>query len=138
VRKLITIAIAVLALEAAPASAQYVHSVFATPGEQSVCETYPEGFDCAATMSANLTQGVHIASLHARGRTRLHWCPCNAARPPDMRGIRYGVWYTFKRGKMKRGTTWPIDCRATRRRGLSCRNLSRHGFRIDGRKVTSW
>jgi hypothetical protein len=138
VRKLIIITITVLALEAAPASARYVHSLFATPGEESICDSFSGGFQCAATMSADLTHGVRIASLDDRGRVKLHWCPCNAARPPDMDRIRYHVWYTLKRGRMKRGTGWPIDCRVTRRRGLSCRNLSAHGFRIDGKLIRSW
>jgi hypothetical protein len=138
VRKLILITVSMLALQAAPASARYVHSLFATPGEQSICESFSGGFDCAATMSADLTRGIRIASLDDRGRVELHWCACNDARPPDMGRIRYGVWYTFKRGKMRRGTSWAIDCRVTRRRGLTCRNLSGHGFRIDGKLVRSW
>jgi hypothetical protein len=137
VRKLILIAFALVAVQAAPANAQYVHSLFATPGGHSICDAFAEGFDCAATLSADLTRGVRIASLDERGRVRLHWCACNSTGPPDMGRIRYGVWYTFKRGRMRRGTGWPIDCRVTRRRGLSCRNLSGHGFRIAGRAVRS-
>jgi hypothetical protein len=138
VPRLIVITIALLVLEAAPARAQGVSGVFATPGEQSVCSSLPDGFDCAAMMAVDPVQGLRIASLRDRGRARLRWCPCNAARAPGLDKIRYGLWYTFKRGQMKRGTTWPIDCRVTRRRGLSCRNLSRHGFRIHRRIVITW
>ena len=101
---------------AAPSSASA--AFFRTPSGNIICGTGPQSFrggvSCTVLSEAN-ARGQKIWAMRRRGRVRLFRSNSNA--PIEVRVLRYGRTY--------RG--FGIRC-ASRRRGLTCRNRSRHGF----------
>jgi hypothetical protein len=101
---------------AGPSSASA--AFFRTPNGNIICGTGPQAFrggvSCTVLSEAN-ARGQKIWAMRRRGRVRVFRSMSNA--PVEVRVFRYGRTY--------RG--FGIRC-ASRRRGLTCRNRSRHGF----------
>jgi hypothetical protein len=100
----------------APSSASA--AFFTTPSRNIICGTGPQAFrggvSCTVLSEAG-ARGQKIWAMRRRGRVRVFFSMSNA--PVEVRVLRYGRTY--------RG--FGIRC-ASRKRGLTCRNRSRHGF----------
>jgi hypothetical protein len=109
-------ACALIIVVIAPSSASAAY--FRTPSRNIVCGTGPQSFDGGASctvLSEGNARGEKIWSMRRRGRVRVFRSMSNA--PIEVRVLRYGQTY--------RG--FGIHC-TSRKRGLRCRNRSRHGF----------
>lgn len=110
-------AVALAALVLAPAAAGYV-GAFQTPSHNIACEA--DSIQGRVTLgcvlfSADGPRGQKTWSMLSRGRATVHYVQANIATEVPV--LRYGKTWAL------RGFT----C-TSRRTGLTCRNLSRHGF----------
>jgi hypothetical protein len=100
----------------APSSASAAY--FRTPSGNIICGTGPQALRGAVSctvLSEGDARGQKVWAMRRRGRVRVFRSNSNA--PVEVRVLRYGQTY--------RG--FGIRC-ASRKRGLTCRNRSRHGF----------
>jgi hypothetical protein len=100
----------------APSSASA--AFFRTPSGNVICGSGPQALRGAVSCTVlweGDARGQKVWAMRRRGRVRVFFSMTNA--PVEVRVLRYGRIY--------RG--FGIRC-ASRKRGLTCRNRSRHGF----------